>query len=158
MRYNKKLSAVDLFAGAGGFSLAAIKAGINIKFAIENDAHSVATYRNNIGQIAGNKRVKVYAQDILSYDPQVLLESHYVDQQCDLVLGGPPCQGVSTHRISNAGVDDPRNELIMAYFKFVRVLKPTMFLMENVPGILWPRHQGYLKRFYKEGRASGFNV
>jgi DNA (cytosine-5)-methyltransferase 1 len=149
---------IDLFAGAGGFSLAAVKAGIEIKFAIENDAHSATTFAQNICRLEGGKSTRIYNQDILTCDAEQLNEEHFSERECDLLLGGPPCQGFSTHRICNAGVNDPRNELIMAYFSFVRALRPRVFLLENVPGILWERHKSYLDRFYSEGRASDYHL
>lgn len=148
--------AVDLFAGAGGFSLAAALSEIEIKFAIENDVHSIATYKDNICKLECGKKTKLYDKDILTYDAGNLNEEHFEDRECDLILGGPPCQGFSTHRICDAGVDDPRNELLLAYFSFVRALRPRVFLMENVPGLLWERHKSYLERFYSEGRASNY--
>lgn len=50
----------------------------------------------------------------------------------DLILGGPPCQGFSTHRINDAGVNDPRNTLLLRYFEFVNEFSPKAFLVENV--------------------------
>lgn len=150
--------AVDLFAGAGGFSLAAILAGFRINFAIENDKHAVETYRQNILSRPGGKKAQVFDQSILSYDPQVFRKQYLGGSTCDLVLGGPPCQGFSTHRILDSGVDDPRNQLILAYFDFVRALQPKVFLMENVPGILWDRHKTYIDKFYTEGRKAGYQV
>lgn len=145
--------AIDLFSGAGGLSFAAALSGLNIEFAIENDAHSAATYTDNICKLEGGKNAKLYDQDILKYDAEELNKRHFFDRECDLILGGPPCQGFSTHRICDAGVDDPRNELLLSYFSFVRALRPKVFLLENVPGLLWERHKNYLERFYAEGRS-----
>ncbi|MCF5167035.1 DNA (cytosine-5-)-methyltransferase, partial [Pseudomonas congelans] len=78
--------------------------------------------------------------------------------ECDIILGGPPCQGFSVHRIKNSGVDDPRNELVLRYFEYVKYLKPKVFLMENVPGILWPRHEFFLKALYSQAKKSGYKV
>ncbi|MDC8829500.1 DNA cytosine methyltransferase [Alteromonas gilva] len=155
---NRKLMAVDLFAGAGGFSLAAIKAGFAIDFAIENDKYAVQTYQNNILKLEGGKYTSVLNDSILDYDPIELQKARFKNKNCDLLLGGPPCQGFSTHRILNAGVNDPRNELVLAYFEFVKALQPRVFLMENVPGILWPRHREYLDKFYQEGKKAGYHV
>jgi DNA (cytosine-5)-methyltransferase 1 len=153
------MNAVDLFSGAGGFSLAAIQAGYNLEFAVENDNHAVLTYRKNICEKHSLVDTVIYSQNIETFDPKQLSEEHFQgERQCDLLLGGPPCQGFSTHRICDAGVDDPRNKLIHTYFEFVSALKPRMFLMENVPGILWPRHAGYLKQFYKEGTRAGYHL
>lgn len=160
MKENRKLRliAADLFAGAGGFSLAAIKAGFTIDFAIENDRFAAQTYRNNILKLNGDWPVEVLDKSILEYDPVKLRQERFVNAQCDLLLGGPPCQGFSTHRILDAGVNDPRNELVLAYFDFVKALQPRVFLMENVPGILWGRHKDYLQKFYDEGRKAGYHI
>ena len=150
--------AVDLFAGAGGFSLSAIRSGFEVRFAIENEKFAVQTYKRNIlNSLAGTSPV-VLDDSILKYDPVEVADLYFPDRSCDLVLGGPPCQGFSTHRILDAGVDDPRNELVLAYFDFVKALKPRVFLMENVPGILWDRHKPYLEKFYAEGRKAGYDV
>ena len=74
--------------------------------------------------------------------------------ECDLLLGSPPCQGFSAHRINDAGVDDPRNELLASYFDSVEALQPAVFLIETVPGLLWKRHDQYLKQL----EAAGWDV
>ena len=149
---------VDLFAGAGGFSLAAQLSGMTVKLAVENDKHAASTYRNNIFKNQKNPPVLIEG-DITSLCPHQTYADRFQDnEQCHLLLGGPPCQGFSTHRIKNSGVADVRNQLILTYFEFVRAFKPTMFLMENVPGILWDRHKPYLEKFYSEGERSGYTV
>lgn len=149
---------VDLFAGAGGFSLAAIQAGCSIAVAIENDPYAVETYKGNLLKYKVAQNVKVLSKSILEYDPATVRSENLGDVECDLLLGGPPCQGFSTHRILDAGVDDPRNQLVLAYFRFVKAFRPRVFLMENVPGILWERHKSYLEKFYEEGKKAGYYV
>lgn len=155
---NPKPVAVDLFAGAGGFSLAALLSGFSVDFAIENDSYAVQTYKNNIQRFSDGEETCVLDKSILEYDPEVIKNQRFENKSCDLLLGGPPCQGFSAHRILNAGVNDPRNELILAYFAFVRALRPRVFLMENVPGILWERHKSYVEKFYEEGQRAGYHV
>lgn len=153
-----KLVAVDLFSGAGGFSLAAILSGFEINFALENDKRAVETFKANILTRVGGKKAKVFDGSILQYCPAKISEERFGSNTCDLLLGGPPCQGFSKHRILNSGVNDPRNELIFAYFEFVRALRPRVFLMENVPGILWDRHKEYIDKFYSEGKKAGYHL
>ena len=146
---------MDLFAGAGGFSLAAQVAGCNIEFAIEYDKHAATTYRRHFCR--GDGTTTLYEQNILDTDPHALAEKHFDrDHPCDLVLGGPPCQGFSTHRIKDAGVDDPRNALTLRYIEFVEALRPKAFLMENVPGILWAKHASYLEEFFNAVIEAGY--
>ncbi|MGK5065085.1 DNA cytosine methyltransferase [Janthinobacterium sp. LB3P112] len=154
------LVCIDLFAGAGGFSLAAKRAGLHVAAAVEIDEHACATYIANLVYKKHKlKRPKLYSKDILKLDPELILNENFSNGlSCDVVLGGPPCQGFSVHRINGAGVDDPRNTLILRYFEYVKCLKPKVFLMENVPGILWPRHEEFLKEFMQESKKAGYRI
>jgi DNA (cytosine-5)-methyltransferase 1 len=153
----KKIRCVDLFAGAGGFSLAARNVGMTVVAAIEKNQNACITYRENL--IDTEHKTTLYDSDILDLTPQDVLAKHFSDAEpCDVVLGGPPCQGFSTHRINDAGIDDPRNKLVLRYFEYVAALRPKVFLMENVPGILWERHKKFLQAFYAEGKKTGYQI
>jgi DNA (cytosine-5)-methyltransferase 1 len=150
------LNCVDLFAGAGGFSLAAKEAGIRVEAAVELNPKACETYRRNLVRRNGTR---LYEDDILRLEPSSLTRHHFSSgKQCDIILGGPPCQGFSVHRTKGAGVDDPRNKLIHRYFDYVRELRPKLFLMENVPGILWDRHKNFLREFYQSGAQAGYDI
>ncbi len=154
---SSNINCVDLFAGAGGLSLSAIRSGLVVKAAIEIDKNAANTYYDNFCKKYYD--IKLYNEDIRTIDPSSVINSAFkLHETCDLILGGPPCQGFSTHRINNSGVNDPRNELLLTYFNFVRSFRPSVFLLENVPGMLWPRHKDYLDRFYKEATISGYKV
>lgn len=153
----QKSKCADLFAGAGGFSQAALNSGFEVSFAVEFDHHAATTYRNNI--VPQSNALKFYEQDIRSINfDDIRARVFDVEGGCDLILGGPPCQGYSSHRINNSGVGDERNDLIHSYFDCVEALNPTAFLMENVPGMLWPRHAEYISEFYSRGEASGYFI
>lgn len=141
------VTACDLFAGAGGFSLGAHLANIKVAAAIELNRWAADTYETNLVR-TGLTPAHVYRDDVTILDPATVRRERGLDHGCDILLGGPPCQGFSTHRIKNAGVGDPRNALLLRYFEYVRVLRPTFFLVENVPGLLWPRHKPFLESFY----------
>jgi DNA (cytosine-5)-methyltransferase 1 len=152
----RNLIGVDLFAGAGGFSLAAQESGITIVAAVELNKHACTTYRENL--LKNNEGI-LYESNILDLDPCELVEKHFsAGSGCDVLLGGPPCQGFSVHRINNSGVDDPRNSLALRYFEYVKTLRPKVFLMENVPGILWERHAFFLKSIYSMGEGAGYKM
>jgi DNA (cytosine-5)-methyltransferase 1 len=155
------LKCVDLFAGAGGFSLAARKANIRVVAAVEFDKHACDTYRANLIEryASSDERPRLYSKNILELSPQEMQATHFADgSACDLVLGGPPCQGFSVHRIKDAGVGDPRNALILRYFEFVRCLNPKVFLMENVPGLMWPRHRDFLEAFFRQSEEAQYRI
>jgi len=152
------LTAIDLFAGAGGLSLAAQLSGIEVRAAVEIDSHACSTYKKNLVDSAtGFPRLIPGDLNLLSW-ADVLKAAQLAKGECSLLLGGPPCQGFSTHRIKNAGVGDPRNELLVRYFDCVRFIRPWAFLVENVAGLLWKRHAAYLRRFYALAAESGYRV
>jgi DNA (cytosine-5)-methyltransferase 1 len=152
------LTAIDLFAGAGGLTLAAQFCGVEVRAAVEVDLHASSTYKKNLVDPAtGFPALLVGDIAKLSWD-EVLRKAGLTKGECSLLLGGPPCQGFSVHRIKNAGVNDPRNELLVRYFEGVDAIRPKAFLVENVAGLLWERHASYLKRFYDLAAKSGYSV
>jgi len=151
-------TAIDLFAGAGGFSLSAIQAEAEVLAAVELETDACSTFRRNIKNKSG-RDISVFEGDIQTLDPLDVMEKIGIKScELDLLLGGPPCQGFSTHRILDAGVDDPRNTLLLRYFDFVKAIKPKVFIVENVPGMLWKRHELYLQRFKNLSRRNGYRL
>ena len=76
--------------------------------------------------------------------------------EIDLIAGGPPCQGFSVQRI---GADhDDRNDLIFEFARFVSEIKPRMFVMENVPGLLGKRGAEFAARFESILTDQGYAV
>ncbi|EGU33476.1 DNA-cytosine methyltransferase [Vibrio sp. N418] len=152
------MSAIDLFAGAGGFSLAAHQAGLDVLAAIELDSSAARTYQKNIIERL-NQPTKLLNGDILKIDPLMLREELGLRRgQLELILGGPPCQGFSSHRIKNAGVDDPRNKLLLRYYDFVEEFQPKAFLVENVAGLFWKKHASYLEKFKQLAEDNGYVI
>lgn len=153
-----KIRCVDLFAGAGGFSCAARNIGLSVIAALEWDHHACETYKANF--IQGKKNAPLlFEQDITLFPPSKFVKEiskKIGSDPIDVVFGGPPCQGFSTHRINNAGVDDPRNKLLLRYFEYIRELKPEIFVLENVSGLLWKRHEKYLSSFYNLAKKNGY--
>lgn len=150
--------AVDLFAGAGGLSLGALWAGVDVVAAVEHDGHACRTYRSNLID-SGLTGTRLFERDILGLSPDEMMENVGLDAgECDILLGGPPCQGFSSHRLKDSGVNDPRNALLLRYFEFVQALRPKFFLVENVPGMLWPRHQEYVETFYRLAGENDYDL
>lgn len=151
------VTACDLFAGAGGFSLGAHLADIKVAAAVEFNKRAADTYETNLIE-TGLTPAHLYRDDVTLLDPARVRRERGLDSGCDILLGGPPCQGFSTHRINGAGVGDPRNALLLRYFDYVSVLRPTFFLVENVPGLLWPRHKPFLDTFYDLAESAGYGL
>ncbi len=125
----KKNRVIDLFAGAGGFSVGFEKAGYDIVAAVEYDKQIAETYSYN------HPNTVIYAKDI----KQVVEEVDFSKYNANVIIGGPPCQGFSMAgaRIrKNSFIDDPRNYLFKYYFRIVQQVHPKIFILENVKGIL----------------------
>ena len=83
-------SVVDLFAGAGFLSYAFAREGFRIALAIESDRRAVDAYRRNLGD-------HIVHGDVADIVPS---------GRCDVLIGGPPCQGFST--LGKRQAEDPR--------------------------------------------------
>ena len=128
---------IDLFAGAGGFTLGFVQAGFTPIFAIEIDKDAAHTYESNFGS-------HCFAEDI-----------NHVKQfpAADIIIGGPPCQG-----FSNLGAhlpNDPRNQLWRHFVRAVEQAHPLAFVVENVPPLLRSEEGQELIR---ETQALGYQV
>ena len=132
---SKSLGVLDLFSGAGGFSTGFKKANCIIVAAVEFDSDIAKTYRKN------HPETILHNVDIRDLATETVYKN-FLDKDiaCDVVIGGPPCQGFSMSgnriRKSFEGKFDERNELFMEFFRFVKELKPSYFIIENVEGIL----------------------
>lgn len=132
----KPLRAVSLFSGCGGFCEGVRLAGFQVGAAVEFDRYAVETYGHNFPE------VPLFHGDVCDFlsDASLVWHKersrfrHLEKTQTDLVFGGPPCQGFS--QIGPRAVDDPRNSLYHEFVRVLTVLRPKVFLMENVPNML----------------------
>lgn len=124
---NYNYSFVDLFAGAGGFGLGFRLNGHYLPLcSVEKDLWAVETLR-------ANNRHQIIHADITKISSKASIKKNCPIKP-DVIIGGPPCQG-----FSNAGKKDPadpRNTLFRYFVKWVSVLSPKVFVMENVEGLL----------------------
>ena len=142
---------ISTFAGAGGSSLGYSMAGFRELLAVEWDDNAVQTFKTNFHD------VPVYHGDIAKLSvEQVLKMTGLKAGELDVFDGSPPCQGFST--AGKRMIDDPRNQLFREYVRLLRGLKPKVFVMENVSGMV----KGIMKLVFveilKELKASGYKV
>lgn len=129
---------IDLFAGVGGLSLGAARAGFNVKCAVEIDKQAVATHAINFPKTAH------LIDDVHALNSERLLKEAGVRPRAlSGLIGGPPCQGFSAIGLRAAA--DPRNCLLVDFFRLVAESSPAFFLAENVPGILDERNAPILE-------------
>lgn len=123
---NTKLKYIDLFSGAGGFSLGFDNMGFHNVFSIDIEPRFCETYKHNFSNH------QLIEKDICELsDAQIKYLKEF--DKIDVVIGGPPCQGFSiAGNIGRKFVDDPRNRLFKEFVRVVKVVKPRFFVMENV--------------------------
>ena len=127
---NSKLTMLDLFCGAGGFSVGCSWAGFESVFGIDHLEPAMKTWVRNHPHSIGclGDITKVNPEDI----KELLLQKGI--SHINLVTGGVPCQGFSiANRKHND--NDERNFLFLEYMKFVQVFKPDYIILENVSGM-----------------------
>jgi len=144
---------IDLFAGAGGLSLGLTNAGFDMKLGIEIDKYTASTLQNN------NPEQKVITEDIRNLNPLTVLKKNRLrPTEIDLIAGGPPCQGFSKSNMRSRHMGNPLNEMYLEYFKFVRAIKPEIFLFENVAGLtLLPYGERY-QEILKLGKKLDYKI
>ena len=113
-----RMRVVDLFAGAGLLSHAFHRHGFQVTCAVEMDRWAARTYRRSVGD-------HVICADVRSLVPR---------GRCEVLVGGPPCQGFST--LGKRHPLDPRNLLALEFVRWAKVLKPKIVLVENVEPFL----------------------
>lgn len=120
---------IDLFSGAGGMSLGAVQAGIDVVLAVEVDPHAAKTYRVN------HPRTTILNSDIRKILPGEIKSLVPTDNRT-VVFGGPPCQGFSYSNLRTRSPENPENWLFLGFLHVVQLLRPDWVVFENVRGII----------------------
>jgi DNA (cytosine-5)-methyltransferase 1 len=124
----KRLSAVSIFSGCGGFDLGARQAGVEIIWANDINPHACAAYRSIMPDV---ELVVGDICDIAEFP------------RADILIGCYPCVGYSVaarrrtpHRLASRDLRD--NDTNFLYWQFLRALqrvKPRFAFIENVGGM-----------------------
>ncbi|TCQ99023.1 DNA cytosine methyltransferase [Neorhizobium sp. JUb45] len=147
-----KLRVLDLFCGCGGLSFGISDARyqdleFEVVAGLDFNRSSIETFKLN------HPNAKTYCVDIRKANiDEIIAEIGHID----VVVGGPSCQGFSTHGKRLA--DDPRNFLYKSYLEFIAKIKPTWSLMENVTGLLRYGGGRFRDEIIKDLSSMGYKV
>lgn len=137
-----KIKLCSLFSGCGGLDYGFYLSNFDIVFALDTYKWACETYKINLKLPIIQKRI----QDI-----------HYDEiPDCDIVIGGFPCQGFST-----AGwfkKEDSRNELYIEMLNIIEKKQPSFFLAENVMGLLYMENGKVLEYIMNDFKNLGYKV
>lgn len=128
---------MDLFSGAGGLTFGFQNKiyrnrfkkdnKFNVVFANEFDRDAATTFKENFPSIP------MIEDDIAKIDEDYLKKMYFNLKDLDLIIGGPPCQSYST--VGKRQYDN-RAKMYKEYRRILSILKPKMFVFENVIGLL----------------------
>lgn len=137
---NSGPTVVDLFCGCGGLTLGLVAAGFRSTLAIDRWPAALETFRQNIGDHV--------RQSDLASGPRL--------PECDVIVGGPPCQGFSSAGLREDG--DSRNSLVRDFASIIAECKPKAFIFENVEGFLTAGNGKYLRDLLAPTIAAGYSI
>lgn len=139
---------IDLFSGAGGMSLGAEWAGVQVKLAIELDKAAFDTYSHNHPDCI-----------TLRLDADALIDFRWPHATDELIVfGGPPCQGFSTSNQRTRGEANDKNWLYRAFISFIRNVRPAWVVFENVRGILETEGGVFAEKVEEDLQSLGYNT
>lgn len=125
---NRKLTAIDLFSGCGGFSYGFQQAGFHVLLGVDNTDIALKTFAKN------HHNSKTLNLDLHKDEAIDKIVESIKNQEVDIIIGGPPCQGFSL--TGKRDENDERNTLFNAMFRLADKVKPKAIVIENVPGLL----------------------
>lgn len=128
---------VDLFSGVGGLTFGfqyKIKGDRFVRnrqnrivFANECSEHTAEAFKLNFPNIT------LIQDDITNVTLETIIGLGIDIEDIDLVIGGPPCQSYST--VGKRQYDE-RAKMYREYTRLLGILRPKMFIFENVTGLL----------------------
>ena len=131
-----KYTFIEVCAGAGGLSAGLIKVGFSPLLLNDNNNDCCKTLKKN----HPSSNVVLGSMDKINY-------AEYVDK-VDLLTGGVPCQSFSQAGLRK-GLDDPRGDLMLKFVDILYLIKPKVFMIENVKGLLTHDNGNTIKKILK---------
>ena len=127
-----------------GFKEAGFKeAGFDLVWANDFDADAVETYKTNIGDECVLGDISNISSDDIP--------------NCDVIIGGFPCQGFSMANTKRHVLDE-RNSLYLEYVRILKDKRPKAFVAENVKGILSIGKGEVIKAIIEDFTNVGYRV
>ncbi|MDU3776267.1 MAG: DNA (cytosine-5-)-methyltransferase [Clostridium perfringens] len=148
---NRKYTAVELFAGAGGLALGLEEAGFEDVGLVEWDKYACNTLRKN------RPNWNVIQGDVVEIAEKGIRNYIDKDVEVDLLSGGYPCQSFS-YAGKKHGLEDVRGTMFYYYAKILKDLMPKVFLAENVKGLVSHDEGKTLKTMIEVFTDIGYDV
>lgn len=118
-----KYSFIEVCAGGGGLSSGLIKSGFIPILLNDNNNDCCKTLKKN------------HPDANIIYDSMDKIDYSKYIGKVDLLTGGVPCQSFSQAGLRK-GLEDPRGDLMLKFINILDLVKPKIFMIENVKGLL----------------------
>jgi DNA (cytosine-5)-methyltransferase 1 len=142
----QKYTFIEVCAGGGGLSSGLIKSGFTPVLLNDNNKDCCKTLKHN----HPNTNIILGSMDKIDY-------TQYVNK-IDLLTGGVPCQSFSQSGLRK-GLDDPRGDLMMKFIEILNFIKPKIFMIENVKGLLTHDNGNTIKKIIDQLNNNGlYNI
>jgi len=140
---------IELFSGAGGMSLGASNAGIEIKLAIEIDKSAALTFELN------HPNATVIADDVRNVKDIPIVAELGTKK---ILFGGPPCQGFSRSNHKTRNRNNDKNWLFEEFARITKLWKPDWIVLENVEGLLGTDGGFFIKEIVEKFSSIGYCI
>ncbi|MCF6319809.1 MAG: DNA (cytosine-5-)-methyltransferase, partial [Proteobacteria bacterium] len=141
----REYKSIELFAGAGGLALGMEKAGIGHVLLNDFDRYAVETLKKN------RPNWNVIGGDVADLD----FKPYH--GKVDLLTGGFPCQAFS-YAGKKLGTADIRGTLFNEFAKALKESQPSVFMAENVRGLLSHENGRTLSTMIEIFKSMGYVV
>lgn len=136
---------LSLFSGCGGLDLGFHMAGYETVWANDFSHWACESFKKNLGDV-------IIEGDIEQIDPK---DASIPD--CDIILGGFPCQDFSMIW-KQPGLDGERGNLYKSFLRFVHAKQPKVFVAENVKGLLTANKKKAIQQIITDFESCGYYV
>jgi DNA (cytosine-5)-methyltransferase 1 len=153
-----RIAIISLYAGAGGLDLGFRLEDFDPVIAIDNNQAAVDSYNLNdpkhVAQVGDLS--KLSDEEIVK-----LIRKACGNRIPRGVIGGPPCQGVSSSNVHKKD-NDKRKKALLRYAQIVKALTVALnldfFVFENVVGLKSKKHKRYFRKIVKTLEEAGFSL
>jgi DNA (cytosine-5)-methyltransferase 1 len=143
------MKVISLFTGAGGLDIGFKETGFECLFASDIMPEAELTFNYNWPETKFLKKdIRLFTEEEI----KLLIG----DNEIDVIIGGPPCQGFSN--MGNKNSADPRNYLFESYVNIVKWVKPKSFLFENVKGVYTMFEGRFFDKIVDSFSKIGYNL
>ena len=144
----KKLTAVSLFSGCGGFDLGIANCGVDIIWANDVDYHAASAYRSLFPDVE-------FVHDDIRNISKI--------PHADILIGCYPCTGFSEaarrkwkDREDRDLMNNPMNFLFKEFLRAIEIVKPKFIFVENVRGMLSASNGFFINEQIEGFKSLGF--